>query len=200
MELAGGEVEWQVMGQELIMNNPHISNIKTVAVVAARSDVRSLSDQLKAGRYVVIPLSGRPGKEQDGIAVLNISLDTALYYFRRHDLASFFFLTSNGGLLESGYWELQDQSRPYGRNGNPYVQKDTFSSVMVADAAGDCQIMVRGINITIPFSILRQIDDNLDKLIMNNMVSDKDGIIGHTIEKVGLSPYIWRGAIYRGVL
>lgn len=194
------------------MTNPYISNIKTIAVVTVRRPgpqpasederclIRSLMKELHAGRYVAIPLYGKNGEEQDSVVVLNISLETTISCCRRHSQTSFIFLTNNEGILEGGYWEVQDLSKPHARKSNPYVKKDAFSSVAAIDDADNCSISVRGIRITIPFSILSQIDHNLGRLIKFNRISDKDGIIEYTINKVGQSPYIWRKAIYNGIL
>lgn len=199
-------------GIENLMSNPETSGIRTIAVFTmenpdshpvpenGRRTNHPLPDELKSGNYVVIPSTGTSGNNANSLAVLNVSLEAAMHICRRHRLTSFLFSVNDNGNLAGGRWEVQNTEMPYGRGTNPYIRKDTENSVIGTDDAHGCCAEIGKVKFTIPFSVLQGIGENIGRLIREgHRISSRQGILEHSM-KSGLSPYLWRGAIYRGIL
>ncbi|MCQ2146439.1 MAG: hypothetical protein MJZ16_02880, partial [Bacteroidales bacterium] len=71
--------------------------------------------------------------------------------------------------------------------------------VVNIDNANDYSVKIGDIRVSIPFFVLSKIDENLGRLERDGKISDKGSIIDHSM-KSGQSPYLWRGAIYKGIL
>lgn len=195
---------------ERMLTNPSLSNIRTMAVFTAENPDsqptprinkrvnRSLSQELKQARYVVIPSRWKFDNLEHSFAVVNISLESAMAYCGKYQQTSFVFSVNNGGELSNEYWEKQDPSMPFDKDANPYVKKDSEESVLRKDDADNYFTEIGGFKFSIPFSIFETMERNLSKLISEGKAKDK-GVVDFSM-RVGQSPYLWRGAIYNGII
>lgn len=195
---------------EKMLTNPSESNLKTIAVFTAENPDstptpkinkkvnRALSQELKNARYVVIPARGKFDNLEHSFAVLNISLEAAMAYCGKYQQTSFVFSVNNNGELISEYWEKADPTQPYDESENPYVKKDSEPSLLRMDDADNYYTQIGGFKFSIPFSIFECVKNNVNRLIVEGKAKNKS--IVEFAMKRGQSPYLWRGAIYKGLI
>lgn len=207
-EISRNEKHRRNKSVEGLMTNPDTSNIKTLAVFTAENPDstptpkdnkrynNSLAKDLKMGHYVVIPSKGKFGSVENSFAVLNISLETVMAYCGKYQQTSFIFSINDNGKLVNEYWAKQNESLPYDKHTNPYVKKDTESSVIRMDDANDYYTQIGDFKFTIPFPIF---NENISRIIQGKHFSTKEKLLEHSMRN-GQNAYLWRGAIYKGLL
>ena len=170
----------------------------------------SLSQCLKWGNYVAAPVTGRIGSEQHLCAVINISLESIIFLCEQYNRKSFVYTEFIGdGRTWSDFFEIRDVDKPYWRQSNPYVVKETCER---QDAAADTNELfaVTGTQFeySLPVSTLEHINqvicDNMDKfnrnLISRNAPPHTYGSIQHILCGVGYSSFYYKRTIYKGLL
>lgn len=209
-EVSRSEKRRRNLEAEKMLTNPSESNLKTIAVFTAENPDstptpkinkkvnRALSQELKNARYVVIPARGKFDNLEHSFAVLNISLEAAMAYCGKYQQTSFVFSVNNNGELISEYWEKADPTQPYDESENPYVKKDSEPSLLRMDDADNYYTQIGGFKFSIPFSIFECVKNNVNRLIVEGKAKNKS--IVEFAMKRGQSPYLWRGAIYKGLI
>lgn len=208
-EISRNEKHRRNKSVEGFLTNPDTSSIKTLAIFtaenpdstpASRQDNKknndSLAKLLKMGHYVVIRSEGKFGSVEHSFAVLNISLESAMYYSGQYQQTSFIFSRNDNGTLINEYWAKKDDTMPYDKHTNPYVKKDTESSVLRMDDANDFYTQIGDFKFTIPFSIF---NENINRIMEKENFPSRSSLIEHSM-KNGQHSYLWRGAIYKGLL
>lgn len=172
---------------------------------------KSLLHNIKQGGYAFVPAIGQFGNAEHPYAVFNMSIDTAKMLNGKYQQTSFIFSKlNNDGSIHSEYWEKNDESRPYDKGTNDYVMKDQCDEWKdMANADDYFTIVGKKFKYSIPFSIFedrnRAISNNAIKLVeqegrrSNATNINEEKLIEDSINKVGISPYLWRKALTKGI-
>ena len=171
---------------------------------------RSLLKDIKNNRYAYVPAIGKFGDNPENpYAVFNMSVDTAKILCGRYQQTSFVFTQLlDDGSIHSEYWEKKDKIAPYDKRNNDYVKKDECDEWIDMAAADDnFTIVGNKFKYQIPFSIF----ESVNNLFANNMkhmidverrrcsqILTEDKIMDFTINRVGMSPYLWRKGLIKG--
>lgn len=94
---------------------------------------------------------------------------------------------------------------------DPYAcmicKRGGYSYQVVSLDEGNCTLDENGyqvksddIQITIPSLLVRGIESNLENMMLSQLIHDASEEIQFSMGKVGMSPYLHRKAIYRGLL
>lgn len=203
-EVSRNEKKREVKQAQNIITKPGMKGFKTMAILTAEnSDTKqtpkqnkkfneSLLKDLEAGHYVAIPAKGKFDNVENSYSVLNITQDVASNLSGKYQQTSFVFSINNNGEITNEYWEKADPEKPWDKRVNPYIKKDEEKSVIKLDDADNYYTQIGKLKLTVPFSYFESVEENLDKLNIN------ESMIEYSM-KPGLSAYIWRGAIYKGI-
>ena len=175
-----------------------------------KKDRNSLLKDIKDNRHAYVPTIGHLGDNSEKpYAVFNMSVDTAKILCGRYQQTSFVFTQLlDDGSIHSEYWEKKNQDYPYHKKENDYIKKDECDEWIDMAAADDYfTIIGNKFKYIIPFSIF----ESVNNLFTNNLkymieVEKKRGcqtitenkILDFTINRVGMSPYFWRGGLIKG--
>ena len=164
--------------------------LRTIVVVTAGG---SLLNAIKNNRYAYVPVTGNSsGNGEMPYAVFNMSVDMAKYLCGKYGLSSFVFTRlADDGIFHSEYWEINVLDAPCKKGENEFIRKD------------ECD----GLKCQIPFSTLegvnRLLADNMKHMIeveraRGNWSVNEEKILDFTINRVGMSPYLWRAGLIKG--
>ncbi len=171
---------------------------------------KSLLSDLKQGGYAYVPAIGQFGNAERPYAVFNMSRNTAKVLSGRYQQTSFVYSQLNDdGSVHSEYWEKECKDEPYNRHHNDYILKDKSDEWEdMTDAEDYFTVVGNNFKYSIPFSIFvntnEAISNNASILVeqaslKRGVVDNEDRLIEWTIEGVGMSPYLWRKALTRGI-
>ena len=170
-----------------------------------RNNNKRLIQFLKDGHYLVVPSKGKFGNIEHSFAVVNIALETVKYLCGRCEQTSFCYTRVESTGLVNEYWEKKDTDQSYDKFTNPYVLKDTTEDVQLMKGANDYYTLVgKHFQFTFPFSIFAEgIERNLKNILeyaqKNGWETPKESLIEHSM-KTGYSPYLYRKALYKGLI
>lgn len=172
---------------------------------------KSLLYDIKQGGYAFVPAIGQFGNAEHPYAVFNMSLDTAKMLNGKYQQTSFIYSQlNNDGSIHSEYWEKDDESSPYDSKTNDYIMKDQCNEWKdMVDADDYFTIVGKKFKYSIPFSIFEDrsiaISNNATRLVeqerrRNSLTTiNEERLIEDSINKVGISPYLWRKALTKGI-
>lgn len=169
-----------------------------------------LLKDIKNYKYAYVPAIGKfGGNIENPYAVFNMSVDVAKFLCGKYQQTSFVFtqLLDNGS-IHSEYWEKEDQDSPYNGMVNDYIKKDECDEWIDMAAADDnFTIVGNKFKYQIPFSIFESVNNlftnNMKHMIdverkRCNQILTEDKIMDFTINRVGMSPYLWRKGLIKG--
>lgn len=170
----------------------------------------SLLKDIKNGGYTYVPAMGKfGGNTEKPYAIFNMSVDTAKIISGQYQQTSFVFTELlEDSSIHSEYWEKLDINAPYDKKNNDCVKKDECNEwIDMANADDNFTIVGNKFKYSIPFPIF----ENVNRILSNNIqrildeeknrgnktINTKD-VLDFSINRVGMSPYLWRKAITRG--
>ena len=197
--------------------------IKTIAVLTAgpidamrrieygKTWSHSLLGDIQSWRYAYVPANGMLDKQEKLYAVLNMSVDTAKTLCGLYQRTAFVFskMKDDGSVL-SEFWEKEDIEIPSHKRSNGYVMKEKGNGEempVITDASDNMVVTGKHFQYKIPFGEIertnRLFSDNVKHMIEVakrkwNGKENEDSILNHTINGVGMSPYLWRKAMIKG--
>ena len=200
------------------------NGIKTIAVFTAQNPDstsasptfnrrvnRTLLKALKDSHYACVPVEGHwGGVPERSYAVINISPEAAAWFTGRFQQTSFIYSKVGDGTVMTDYYEKQDTNAPYDSKTNPYVVKDSAAGyVDMSGADSDFSVVGKKFSYKIDFPTFRSINETIsknfeeelsrgEKSLFHNRTLDEE--IDFTIHRVGQSPSIHRGSLYRGLI
>ena len=168
----------------------------------------SLSKDLKAARYPIIPATGKfGGNVEHSYAIINIGLDACKYFCGKYQQTSFVYTTIiDGEKVHSEYYEKLDATKPYNKTTNPYVVKDFADGFTdMSDADDFFTVIGKGFKYQIPFPTMTE----ASATIIGNFLCEENskfmnGTLNEVVEfstnGVGLPPVFRRNLLYKGLL
>lgn len=199
------------------------NGIRTIVVLTAENpdSVQSSSQfnkkvkhlllkDIKNNKYAYVPAIGNfGGNTESPYAIFNMSVDVAKSLCGKYQQTSFVFTQLlDDGNIHSEYWEKKDQYSPYDKMKNDYIKKDECDEWIDMAAADDnFTIIGNKFKYQIPFSIFESVNnlfiDNMKYMIevekeKGNQSINEDKILDFTINRVGMSPYLWRSGLVKG--
>lgn len=170
----------------------------------------ALLHDIKSGKYAFVPAIGKFGNIEHPYAVFNMSIETAKILSGKYQQTSFVFSKLNDdGSIHNEYWEKQDNNKPYDKKKNDYVKKDQSNEWSdKSDAEDNFTIVGKSFKYSIPFKIFEEINikisNNAIKLVEQEKKKwkteiNEDKLIEFTINRVGISPFLWRKALTDGI-
>ena len=197
--------------------------IKTIAVLTAgpidtirrkeygKTRSHSLLGDIKSGRYACVPANGMLDRQEKLYAVLNMSYDMAKTLCGHYQRTAFVFSKMmDDGSIFSEFWEKENIGIPYHKRSNGYVMKEKGNGEempVINDASDNLVVTGKHFQYKIPFGEIERGDclfsDNVKHMIEVakrkwNGKENEDSILNHTINGVGVSPYLWRKAVIKG--
>ena len=171
---------------------------------------RSPLSIIKSGGYACAPAMENFGKFYRPYAIFNMSLDTAKKICRKCQQTSFVFSVINeDGMVHSEYYTKLDRTFPHSKQANDYIKNDecdTWEDMSFAD--GNFTIIGKEFKYSIPYKTLYAVNEaiyeNLKRMVSvekhrgNHSITEETAL-EYTINGVGLSPYLWRKAITKGL-
>ena len=200
-----------------------ISGIRTIVVLDSmdQDDQRTINQLnpkarrsplsiIKSGGYACVPAMENFGNFSRPYGIFNMSLDTAKKICRKCQQTSFVFSVINeDGMVHSEYYIKLDCTFPHNKQANDYIKNDecdTWEDTSYAD--GDFAVIGKEFKYGIPFKTLYALNEaiceNLKRMVSvekhrgNHSITEKS-TLEYTINGVGLSPYLWRKAITKGL-
>ena len=166
-----------------------------------------LLSNIKDGGYAYIPAKGKLGDTECHYAVFNMSADTAKILCSKYKRTSFVYSElGNDGSIHSEYYEKHGPA--FGKHSNKFVQKEICDTrEEIPDADDNFTITGEKFKYCIPFTKLKAVNqiicENLRRMVSiakerwNQTITEED-VLRSTINKVGLTPYLWRKATTKG--
>ena len=200
-----------------------IDSIRTIVVLDSMEldDQRTINQRnqkarrsplsiIKSGGYACAPAMENFGNFYHPYAIFNMSIDTAKKICGKHQQTSFVISVLNeDGMIHSEYYTKQDRTFPHSKQANDYIKNDecdTWEDTSKAD--GDFAVIGKEFKYGIPFKTLYALNEaiceNLKRMVSvekhrgNHSITEKS-TLEYTINGVGLSPYLWRKAITKGL-
>lgn len=200
-----------------------IDSIRTIVVLDSMDpdDQRTINQRnpkarrsplsiIKSGGYACAPAMENFGNFYHPYAIFNMSIDTAKKICGKHQQTSFVISVLNeDGMIHSEYYTKQDRTFPHSKQANDYIKNDecdTWEDTSKAD--GDFAVIGKEFKYGIPFKTLYALNEaiceNLKRMVSvekhrgNHSITEKS-TLEYTINGVGLSPYLWRKAITKGL-
>ena len=200
-----------------------IDSIRTIVVLDSMDpdDQRTINQRnpkarrsplsiIKSGGYACAPAMENFGKFYRPYAIFNMSLDTAKKICRKCQQTSFVFSVINeDGMVHSEYYTKLDRTFPHSKQANDYIKNDecdTWEDMSFAD--GNFTIIGKEFKYSIPYKTLYAVNEaiyeNLKRMVSvekhrgNHSITEETAL-EYTINGVGLSPYLWRKAITKGL-
>ena len=181
--------------------------IKSIVIFTAEES-NSLTNLLENAGYAFVPVTGEYNGNQDNLyAVFNLSLNSALYLCRHCQLTSLVWNRLNSdGSIYSRYWELNDSSAPYHKKENGFIAKQEWTTQYNAD--DDFAITGENVKYSIPFSVLKSLNDKIGKNLKQIVEQEKargvttineDNLLDFAMNRTGLSSHLYRKAIYNNI-
>ena len=197
--------------------------IKTIAVLTAgpigairrkengKTRSHSLLGEIQSWRYVYVPANGMLDRQEKLYAVLNISVDMAKTLCGIYQRTAFVFskMMDDGSML-SEFWEKKDIGIPYHKRSNGYVMKEKGNGEdmpVISDASDNLVVTGKHFQYKNLFGEIERANslfsDNVKHMIEVarrkwNGTENEESIMNHTINGVGMSPYLWRQAVIEG--
>lgn len=169
-----------------------------------RSRNKELYDVLKT-QYTIVPVQGRWGSDSEGKPIrehsyiaINCPKGVASSYCGKYQQTSFLYCYfDEQGKLSTDYCEKRDATKPYDKMTNPYEIKETNHQWVDMTSEDDfCTIVGRRFKFSIPFKMFESYSSQIDKMMVENNVSDKSQMITMLVEGVGYGAFCNR-AKYR---
>lgn len=169
-----------------------------------RSRNQELYNILKT-QYTIIPVQGRWGDDGKGnpirehsYIVLNCPKGVASSYCGKYQQTSFLYCYfDENGELSTDYCEKRNPNKDYDKNLNPYEVKETNHQWVDKTNENDfCTIVGQNFKFAIPFKLFEDYANAVDKLMVENNVTDKEKMVKMLIEGVGYGAFYNR-AKYR---
>lgn len=171
---------------------------------------RSPLSIIKSGGYACVTAMENFGNYYHPYAIFNMSIDTAKKICGKQQQASFVFSVLNEkGMIHSEYYSKQDPTLPYSKQANDYIKNDecdTWEDTSYAD--GNFTVIGKEFKYGMPFKTLYAVNEaicenlkkmvSIEKLRGNHSITE-ESVLEYTINGVGLSPYLWRKAITKGL-
>ena len=171
---------------------------------------RSPLSIIKSGGYACVPAMENFGNFSHPYGIFNMSLDTAKKICRKCQQTSFVFSVINeDGMVHSEYYTKLDRTFPHSKQANDFIkndESDTWEDTSYAD--GNFTVIGKEFKFGIPFKTLYAVNDaiceNLKRMVSvekhrgNHSITEETAL-EYTINGVGLSPYLWRKAITKGL-
>ncbi len=183
------------------------NGIKTIAVFSNGTPLMALQDS----HYACVPVDGHwNGVAERSLAVINISLEAAAWFAGRFQQTSFIYSRVSYDTIETDFYERQDTTKPYNRKTNPYVIKESVTGeIDISGAKVEFSIVGKFFSYGIGFPAIRSINETIsknytdelmrgEKSFFHNMTLDEE--IDFTMNRVGQSPSIHRGRLYKGLI
>lgn len=193
------------------------SNIKTLVVFTTpkndsvelkRSQNNSLLSVLKDGGYKYVPANGLfNNKPEDSYMVFNMSLKTAKILCRRFEQTSFIWSQfGDDGSVYSQYRKKQNVDSSCHIRTNDYRLKDECDTwIDPSDAEDGFTVVGKEFKYSVPLGVFENINKKFDENIKRicehesnrgSTISSNE-ILDFAINRVGLSPFLYRKAITR---
>ena len=174
-------------------------------MIFTAEESNSLTNLLENAGYAFVPVTGEYNGNQDNIyAVFNLSLNSALYLCRHCQLTSLVWnRLNNDGAIYSRYWELNDTSAPYHKKENGFIAKQEWTTQYNAD--DDFAITGENVKYSIPFSVLKSLNDKIGKNLKQIVEQEKargvttineENLLDFAMNRTGLSSHLYRKATY----
>lgn len=171
---------------------------------------RSLLSDIKNGGYTYVPAIGKFGNTERPYAVFNMSVNTAMILCGKYQQTSFVYSKlEEDGTIHSEYYEKIDTTLPFNKEKNNYVKKDECDTWEdMSDAEDYFTIIGNKFKYSIPFQIFNTVNEtiykNLSRAIIferknGNKTINENKLLDFTINCVGLSPYLWRKSLTKGL-
>lgn len=171
-----------------------------------KKNTKSLKDLLRDNRIPAIPQVGIWGLGKDktkerSYFLINVTPNLLSYCAGKYQQTSFIYGYIKDGKLYSEYWEKQDEKAPYDEKTNPYIVKDSVEGYKKRVGA-DTNLSIIGnkFKYSFPFSLL----ESSENKILDNLKCLNEDINGGAYriatKGCGQSAYLYKGAIYRGLL
>ena len=171
---------------------------------------RSPLSIIKSGGYACVPAMENFGNFSRPYGIFNMSLNTAKKICRKCQQTSFVFSVINeDGMVHSEYYTKLDRTFPHSKQANDFIkndESDTWEDTSYAD--GNFTVIGKEFKFGIPFKTLYAVNDaiceNLKRMVSvekhrgNHSITEETAL-EYTINGVGLSPYLWRKAITKGL-
>ena len=202
----------------------NLNGIRTIVVLASVGDDdqqstnkfskkarRSLLSIIKSRGYACVPAMENFGNFYRPYAIFNMSLDTAKKMCVKYQQTSFVFSVLNeDGMIHSEYYKKQEPTLPYSKKDNDYIkidECDTWEDESIAD--GNFMVTGKGFKYGVPYKTIYAVNEaiceNLKRMVsVEKQRGDhsitEESALEYTINGVGLSPYLWRKEVAKGLL
>jgi len=168
-----------------------------------------LSD-IKNGGYACVPAVGRLGNTEHPYAVFNMSVNSAMLLCGKYQQSSFVYSElKTDGSIHSEYYEKLDATLPFEKETNNYVKKDECDTWEdMSDADDYFTIIGNKFKFSIPFTLFNMVNETICENLSRAIAIEKErgsktvnenNLLDYTINHVGLSPYLWRKALTKGL-
>lgn len=208
------------------MNKHGFNGIRTIVVVASdtpddqwiikrynQKTRRSLLSIFKSSGYACAQAMEKFGNFYRPCAIFNMSVEAAKKICGKYKRTSFVFSVLNEeGVIHSEYYikQEQDPTLPYSKQANDFTKNDECD-ILVDTSNPDGNLMVIGkkFKYGIPYQTLHSINEticeNLKRMVAieknrGNHSITEERALEFTINRVGMSPYLWRKATTKGLL
>lgn len=171
---------------------------------------RSLLSIIKSRGYACVPAMKHFGNFDCPYAIFNMSVDSAKKMCGKYQQTSFVYSVLNeDGMIHSEYYTKQDPTLPYSKQANDYIkidECDTWEDTSYSE--GNFTVIGKEFKYGIPFKTLYAVNEaiceNLKRMVSvekhrGNHSITEESVLEYTINGVGLSPYLWRIAITKGL-
>lgn len=193
------------------------NGIKTFGIVSAenadsieqprnvnKKQMKSFSDSLKSAHYGFVKQKGHfGGNDEYSYFIFNIRLETLMYYAGQYEQTSFFFGqlidSDNGKQVKSSYYEKSNKNAPYDKMNNPYVLIETSTEWLDQSDSSDYSELGGRFKYIIPLKCFEDVNTQIEQNKKLFEEKDRDSIIDFTMNRVGQTPWLYRGKLYKGL-
>ena len=170
-----------------------------------KKQMTSLADSLKSAHYGFVKQKGHfGGNDEYSYFVFNIRLETLMYYAGQYEQTSFFFVrlidADDGKQVESSYYEKSDKAAPYDKTNNPYVLIERTTEWLGQRDSSDYSELGGRFKYIIPLKCFEEVNAQIEQNKKLFEEKDRETIIDFTMNRVGQTPWNYRGKLYKGLM
>lgn len=201
----------------------NLNGIRTIVVLASVDAVvqhtvnqlnkkarHSLLSTIKSRGYACVPTMKHFGNFDCPFAIFNMSVDSAKKMCGKYQQTSFVYSVLNeDGMIHSEYYTKQDPTLLYSKQANDYIKIDECDSWEdTSNADGSFAVIGKkfkyGISYKTLYAVNEAIYENLKRMVSvekqrGNHSITEERALEYTINGVGLSPYLWRKEVTKGL-